>query len=491
MTGIFRRSLLARVLFSSLGLAGLMVLGVTGLFLWNYTRDVDRQIVGRANALAEFLAGQSQFAMLVGDRTELERVARNAAGTRQVTYLELTDAAGGTPVRYCREGLGSYAPRPGIIEVTRAVTRPASVDGLGWEGATGDPGARLGQVRLGFSSAEERAAALRLVWITAGLAVAALFGGGALLAFQLRSLLRPLYALTEFTHRVAAGDLGGRAPVDRPDEVGRLTMAFNRMVERLGESLVSKEAAEAANAAKGRFLATMSHELRTPLNAVIGYAQLVEEECRDRGLDHMAADLRSIDRAANLLLDQLNQILDFSRAAAGKIELELESFEIRPVIQDVFATVGPIAVKNGNRLSVEVEPEAARIHADVARFRQSLLNLVANACKFTRQGDVAVRVRRDRSVSPDAILVSVKDSGIGISPVQKGRLFQAFVQGDASTTRKYGGSGLGLAISRELCRMMGGDITVESELGKGSDFVMRIPAEASPPAGTAEERGSP
>jgi signal transduction histidine kinase len=297
-----------------------------------------------------------------------------------------------------------------------------------------------------------------------------------------------LQSLTAFTGRIAAGDLSGRAEVVRPDEVGRLTMAFNRMVERLGATLVSKDAAEAADAAKSRFLATMSHELRTPLNAVIGYSQLIQEVCQDRGIEGLAEDLGRIERAGGVLVHLVNQVLDFSKAEAGKIELCPETFLVPSVIEDVIATVAPLAEKNRNRLTVSAD--TTEIYADLVRFRQSLLNLVANACKFTADGEVSVEVSREQFGPLDCVLVSVKDTGIGIPREQQGKLFQAFVQGDASTTRKYGGTGLGLAISRKLCRLMGGDISVESEPGKGSNFMMRIPVGTAPPVAKGEGYGA-
>ena len=190
----------------------------------------------------------------------------------------------------------------------------------------------------------------------------------------------------------------------------------------------------------------------------------------------MLADLAKIERAGGMLLDLVNQVLDFSKIEAGRIELCLETFDVRIVLRDVVAAVEPLAVKNGNRLTTRAADDAVEVHADLTRFRQSLLNLVANACKFTREGEVWVDVRRERVDAASWLAVSVKDTGIGITPEQQSRLFQAFSQGDPSTTRKYGGSGLGLAISRRICRLMGGDISLSSEPGKGSEFVMRIPA---------------
>jgi signal transduction histidine kinase len=331
-------------------------------------------------------------------------------------------------------------------------------------------------VRIGFSIAAERTARFHLAAIIAAIALLSLLFAAVAQTLQLRALLSPLQSLTEFTRRVASGDLAGRAEVMRQDEVGRLTVAFNAMVEKLGATVVSKEAAEAADAAKSRFLATMSHELRTPLNAVIGYSQLLQEACVDASVEDMTRDLGRIERAGEMLLQIVNQVLDFSKAEANEIVLHPESFDVARILADIVETVQPMADRNGNRLTAEARPDSGMVHTDLTRFRQSLLNLLANACKFTHNGEVSVEIRRERNAPVDWLVVNVKDTGIGITPEQQSKLFQAFSQADASTTRKYGGTGLGLAISRKMCRLMGGDISVASQLGKGSDFEMRLPA---------------
>jgi CheY-like chemotaxis protein/two-component sensor histidine kinase len=237
------------------------------------------------------------------------------------------------------------------------------------------------------------------------------------------------------------------------------------------------EAAETANQAKSQFLANMSHELRTPMNAIIGYSEMLTEEAQDLGQDDFIPDLQKINAAGKHLLALINDILDLSKIEAGKMDLYLEDFNVHDMVRDVITTMQPLIDKNANRLVTDISPEINTIRADLTKVRQGLFNLLSNASKFTKSGDIELRVRAEEVASRPWVAFHVKDSGIGMTPEQAGKVFEAFTQADASTTRKYGGTGLGLTITRKFCELMGGNISVESELGKGTTFTIRLPVE--------------
>ena len=240
----------------------------------------------------------------------------------------------------------------------------------------------------------------------------------------------------------------------------------------------AKDAAEASSKAKSSFLANMSHELRTPLNAIIGYSEMLEEEMRDLGSEEFIPDLTKIQTAGKHLLSLINDILDISKIEAGRMELFHEDFETSGMLDDVATTIHPLVEKNGNKLELEISPQLGVMHADLTKVRQTLFNLLSNASKFTERGVIRLKVWRETQNDRDWIGFSVSDTGIGMTQEQMERLFNDFTQVDSSTTRKYGGTGLGLAISRRFCQMMGGDISVTSEAGKGSTFTVLLPARA-------------
>jgi signal transduction histidine kinase len=228
---------------------------------------------------------------------------------------------------------------------------------------------------------------------------------------------------------------------------------------------------------KSQFVSSMSHELRTPLNAIIGLTDMMVSNATRFGTEKAVEPLQRVHRAGTHLLGLINQVLDLSKIEAGKLELNPQMVQLAPLIDEVIGTARQLAEQNKNRLAVEVPHDLGTLSVDPLRLRQILLNLLSNACKFTKQGQVTLRVRRVID-GRDRIELAVADSGIGMTAEQQGKLFEDFTQADASTAQRFGGTGLGLAITRKLARMMGGDVTVASEPGKGSVFTVRLPVGA-------------
>lgn len=244
-----------------------------------------------------------------------------------------------------------------------------------------------------------------------------------------------------------------------------------------------RRAAEKSSEVKSAFLASMSHELRTPLNVIIGYTQMQQEEALEAGRMNDLVDLQRIESAGKHLLVLINGVLELSKIEAGRLEVSPSEFGVEELVRDVMGLVEPLARKQGNRLVVDVAPEVGRMFSDVTRIKQGLLNLASNAAKFTENGEIRLRVSRVRRQSRDWVEFSVRDTGPGIGRDDLARLFEPFSQLEVKQPKegaKHEGTGLGLAITRRLCRLLGGDVTVESVLGKGSTFAIQLPAEVTP-----------
>jgi signal transduction histidine kinase/DNA-binding response OmpR family regulator len=324
----------------------------------------------------------------------------------------------------------------------------------------------------------------------------------ALLAWRVSQyFLSGLGTMKSGADAIGSGNLTHRIPVRGTDELSGLARTFNEMSAHLDRARtelekqqhklsILKDAAESANRAKSQFLANMSHELRTPMNAIIGYSEMLEEEAEDLGQESFIPDLQKIKAAGRHLLALINDILDLSKIEAGKADLFLEPFDIQSMIRDVEATMQPLVEKNSNAFTVDVPADIGSMTADLTKVRQSLFNLLSNASKFTTGGSIEVRCRRLAVTAQDWVEFRISDSGIGMTAEQLARVFDAFAQADASTTRKYGGTGLGLTITRRFCEMMGGNITVESEAGVGTRFTILLPAEVGNAAGPPTPSGS-
>jgi signal transduction histidine kinase len=288
------------------------------------------------------------------------------------------------------------------------------------------------------------------------------------------SMIGPVKEIEARLNRIAAGDFAQRVHVVNRDELGALAANVNRMCEELGRLY---QQLQSFSENKSQFIANVSHELRTPLNAIIGLTEMMVTNAARFGTEKALEPLKRVHNAGTHLLGLINQVLDLSKIEAGKLELSSESVSLAPLIDEVVGTARQLAEQNKNRLVIEAQDNLGILTVDPMRLRQILLNLLSNACKFTKQGDVTLRARRVAD-GRHWVELAVADSGIGMTADQLAKLFQEFSQADASTAKHYGGTGLGLAITRKLARMMEGDVTVTSEPGKGSVFTVRLPATA-------------
>ncbi|HVY87085.1 MAG TPA: ATP-binding protein [Caulobacterales bacterium] len=327
--------------------------------------------------------------------------------------------------------------------------------------------------RLSESVEREAHAAMRAAARNAGAALAA---QEELLKTLANELAQPIDVGSSAAAIVLDGDFPETCAgiVQLLDDLARREAQIERSVDALAHA---RHAAESANLAKSQFLANMSHELRTPLNAIIGYAEILQEDAEDTGDKAAVQDLQRILTAAKHLLGLINEVLDLSKIEAGRMEVSANGFDPHELVSELVDTVRPIAEKNDNHLIWKSEPLDGLCASDAMKIRQCVLNLLSNACKFTKHGEVEITLQQRHEHGLDQLYFTVRDTGIGMSSEQLARLFQPFVQADPTITQQYGGTGLGLTITRRLAQLLCGDVSVESRSGEGSTFTLRIPAD--------------
>ncbi len=441
----------------------IMVVFVASVFLF---RDVEK------NLLAEYEDSADQIAYRVAQVVARENACNDAVLEEQLSTLLHPQQFYGLVIQCGNRSLevGTIPPGGGKLRRRLPITDPGSGQPIFLD---------LYYPQLHEIVQQKRNRMVIAIFVT-------LLVFGVFLTWAVRTIVHmPLQQLVSATRQISAGDRDVRLNMQRQDEFGHLSRFFNLMLDKLMEQQNAlKEAVDRANTAskaKSAFLANMSHELRTPLNAIIGYSEMLQEDASSMGATRCVPDLEKIHIAGRHLLSLINNILDLSKIEAGKIEIEWSSFPVSQLVRDVATTIQPLLDKNNNTLVVCSSDELNLMESDQTRLRQVLFNLLGNATKFTENGQVKLSVTRLKQDGVESVEFVVEDSGIGIPEDKLHRLFGEFSQVDSSATRKYGGTGLGLAISRRFCQMLGGDITVQSEVGVGSLFRVVVPTQRLSP----------
>ena len=435
---------------------------------------LERQIDSHHRILAEVVASNLSAAIIFEDYETVEEKLYALRLTPAVMEAVVFSGAETTVVSY----VSSVAP-PGVkwlASDTKKIRVPIQIDED-----------RVGSLELRVNLAAMRTEFLRVSALGFGFA-AVIIAIACVLAHRLAwRTVGPLSQLQS-----AMDDFKKHSDYSRPvqvgsiEEIARLCDSFNEMItelrsrdERLYRLLKeigeARDQAEAASVAKSQFLANMSHELRTPLNAIINYAEMVDEDLEGLDVGQPKEDVKRICRAGQQLLQLINEILDLSKIESGKMEVDAHKFSVPDLIEDVINTIAPLAQKNKNTFRVDVHDNIGKAYTDSHKLKQCLLNLLSNACKFTENGSVSLKVELDPSDRRRALHFSISDTGIGMNDEQVAKLFEAFTQADASTTRRYGGTGLGLVITKRLVKLLGGNVCVESVLGEGSTFHLTVP----------------
>jgi signal transduction histidine kinase/CheY-like chemotaxis protein/HPt (histidine-containing phosphotransfer) domain-containing protein len=505
-------SLRTKITLIALAITILSLAGVASIGIIQISREISAEQHRTADSVARAVARASQLAISVGDTRELNRIASAFLRDESVLFVAIYPVAGGKPLAVAvRESLAWQQFETGTVDQRRGMVGTYGVEAVAdsdeFSGEVdadpnAPPAARratkpqlAGQAVVCISTLPTIEAQQQQIRLTVqATAIAAVLGAGVLF-LTLRPSMRRLAELAVAAHSISHGNFDHSIADEHQDEIGRLSDSLEQMrlavrdrdgqlrkfadtlkeqvKQRTSDLEAALAAAEHASRAKSMFLANMSHELRTPLNGVIGMVDLLlnaNPSAQQRRYCEVAKS------SARSLLDLINDILDFSKIEAGKLDLDSVDFDLHGIVEGVTQVVGDAADRKKIELICSVGEAVPRtVRGDPTRLRQVALNLVSNAIKFTERGEVVIKLGLEEQDQTHAtVRLSVKDSGIGIPRDRIERLFKSFSQVDASTTRKFGGTGLGLAISHRIIELMGGQIGVESEEGKGSTFWIRL-----------------
>lgn len=502
----FRRQLIMSVAIGAIGVA----LGAATLTAVFFSHMLRNDAINNGINITGNFARQSVLALLYGSADAAKDTAGITLGFPDVVYVAIYDTHNAPLIQLGKTPQESLPPvksvpagkQAELVNETSAAwnfTAPVYTesndarDDASPFSARTQPRERLGYVHVAVSKAGLRKNQRSLFWQNAAMSL--LFSMILLLVLKIiiNKLTRPLHSLSEIMQLSENGATGLRAELQGPYEILSMAHAFNKMMTvlderdqrlraqkdilesqvalRTQELVLARDQALQASRHKSEFLANISHELRTPMNAVIGYTDVLIEELEDAGDDGKVSDLRHIQAAGRHLLALINSLLDLAKIEAGHMELNPQPTGIVPLVKATADILQPLLKKHNNQLHIDITHLDDQVMIDAEKLKQILLNLLSNANKFTQDGDIRVRAWREA----DMLHLSVTDTGIGIAPDQQEHIFDAFRQADMSTTRSYGGTGLGLTITRRFCRLMGGDIVVESAPGKGSCFTLHIP----------------